>query len=480
MKTSIKHLLIILMSMVSAVVSAQSFTLDGLEYNVTEAGKCELIACHSQASTIQIPETVTYLGKQMSVVKIGKSAFADNTTLENLTLPTALESIGAYAFKNCSGIKKLILPVACVEFGTGAFMNVNMKIYPYGATEADKQEWDVILPMGDCGAELFSGASFRRAKVYMLYSRMFQYCMSLERVKVETLPAYSYGPKYIPSNAFDGCKTLKVIDLPDYEYIGNEAFRNTGLQSIELSDDVIRIGEDAFAGSEIQSIHLPANVTEVCHHAFMGSLLTTVTGGDGVIEIGWSAFSRTEKLTSIPYMPKLEVLGRHAFSGSGIRSFIFGYNFDTNEKGYQFDNCSNLQDIICLCAHPPFPSFGSTPVFEGCNVDFIDVHVPTERIEDYKAKLPWSQFKYFYDDAEEYLEKYMAGVDDIEAAPDVNPVRISADAVRLEYGIGKSIHVYDTMGHMCYSSRHYDGEDIPLGKGLYILTVDGKATKIKI
>ena len=322
---------------------------------------------------------------------------------------------------------------------------------------------------------------------------MFLDCELLEHVKVERHPDdnQDYGIN-IPHRAFSGCKSLKTVDSPPFAGIGSGAFYRTGLTSIELSEELKSIGIDAFAESQIQSIDIPASVSRLERGAFRGAPLSKVTGCEGITYIGKRAFEGTTDLESIPYMPLLEELSPLAFMDSGIASFVFGPNFITENRGAydlnindkQFKNCTNLKELVCLCL-PPLTKFKQYSeednAFAGCNVDFIDVHVPAGKWWEYQQYYPWYNFKWYYDDAEEYLQKYLAaGVEDVESEQSVDAVSITSSGVNVEYGIGKSIHVYDTMGRMCYSSRHYDGEDIPLGKGLYILTVDGKATKIKI
>lgn len=83
----------------------------------------------------------------------------------------------------------------------------------------------------------------------------------------------------IPDSAFEGCASLKSIELPDaVTSIGDRAFASSGIKSIILKEGTKKIGEGAFAQSSLESISLPASLEEIGENAFSKTnFLTSIT-----------------------------------------------------------------------------------------------------------------------------------------------------------------------------------------------------------
>ena len=122
--------------------------------------------------------------------KIGGCAFVDCTSLESITIPSALVEIGDYAFDGCSHLKEVILNEGLQKIGDYAFIN----------------------------------------------------CSSLESI---TLPSTLVE---IDGGAFHSCSILREVIIKDgLRKIGNWAFCNcTSLQSITLPSTLAEIGDNSF------------------------------------------------------------------------------------------------------------------------------------------------------------------------------------------------------------------------------------------
>lgn len=68
---------------------------------------------------VSIPEQL----EGMSVVQIGKFAFAEQRQLEEVQLPVTVKVLGAHAFYNCRSLKKVCFGDQLVDIGDGAFKN---------------------------------------------------------------------------------------------------------------------------------------------------------------------------------------------------------------------------------------------------------------------------------------------------------------------------------------------------------------------
>ena len=63
----------------------------------------EVIAYNGTAASVVIPETVN----EMTVTKIGNSAFENNTTIQSIDLPDTITVIGQRAFAGCSSLSSM-------------------------------------------------------------------------------------------------------------------------------------------------------------------------------------------------------------------------------------------------------------------------------------------------------------------------------------------------------------------------------------
>lgn len=63
----------------------------------------------------------------------------------------------------------------------------------------------------------------------------------------------------VPSNAFDGCTNLSIIDMDGVTTIGSEAFKDTKLDVIMLSDKITSLGQNVFLNYETVAINASNN-----------------------------------------------------------------------------------------------------------------------------------------------------------------------------------------------------------------------------
>ena len=98
-----------------AYQNAKAFDIesDGIYYNVISATDltAEVTAGSVPYSgSIEIPSTVEFRCKQLSVIKIGQQAFKGCTGLTNISFSEGLTSIAYEAFNGCSNIEILNFP----------------------------------------------------------------------------------------------------------------------------------------------------------------------------------------------------------------------------------------------------------------------------------------------------------------------------------------------------------------------------------
>lgn len=129
----------------------------------------------------------------------------------------------------------------------------------------------------------------------------------------------------LPREAFDTCKNLESIVLPDsLTNIGEYAFYNcNNLDTITLPNSLTTIEQGAFASCiSLTSINLPNSITS----------------------IGTLVFSNCRSLTSITLPNSLTTLKSNMFQGSGLTSITIPSSITTWESDV-FYNCTSLESI---------------------------------------------------------------------------------------------------------------------------------------
>ena len=103
---------------------AYDFEYDNIFYNIVSdtAKTCEMDGCLLVYPyyDIEIPETVTYNGKQYDVIGIAERAFHTVTAgdLKSIIIPKTIKYIGDFAFYGCYRLKKAVISGT---IGHGAF-----------------------------------------------------------------------------------------------------------------------------------------------------------------------------------------------------------------------------------------------------------------------------------------------------------------------------------------------------------------------
>lgn len=120
---------------------------------------------------------------------------------------------------------------------------------------------------------------------------------------------------------------MKSIDLPSYLVeIGQTAFQNSKLTSIEIPDSVTTMGTGAFTGSSgLTSIKLSKNVTAIPQSAF-------ASGND-----------RTENLETLVIPEGVTSVGRSAFAGTRVEGLVLPSTLTTiDQQSFQNHQLTEL------------------------------------------------------------------------------------------------------------------------------------------
>lgn len=222
-------LVCVLVLLISSAISAQTFTVDDLDYTVTTGTNVSVGKGNNPCPTgaLTIPSTVTYASVVYTVTSTGSSAFAYCSGLTSISIPTTVTSIGIASFAYCSGLTSINIPNSVTSIGSSTFRD----------------------------------------------------CTSLTSFSIPN------SVTSIGSSAFAYCSGLTSISIPNsVTSIDIGAFRNCiGLLSVSISNSVTSIGAAVFSYcSSLTSITIPNSVTSIGN-----SILFSCTGLTDV-NVSWA------------------------------------------------------------------------------------------------------------------------------------------------------------------------------------------------
>lgn len=201
-------------------------------------------------------ESVTILSDgTKGVFYIAESAFAYNTTLKKVVLPSTLQAIDERAFIGCTALQSIVIPPSVEEIGLRAFS---------GCSSLASITFPEVMPEKSIGDEAFYGCG----------------------ITTLTLPK---GVKQVGKEAFMKCRKLtKVNFADDYQVISQEMFAEcSSLEEIDFPSSIGGMNSMAFYCCPLKKVVIPSTIKYM----------------------PWDAFLYCEKLTEFVILDSDEELG---------------------------------------------------------------------------------------------------------------------------------------------------------------------------
>jgi hypothetical protein len=193
---------------------------------------------------------------------------------------------------------------------------------------------------------------------------------------------------------------VKTITLPNsITSLGDDCFRFcSNLIRITLPNSITSLGDDCFQSClKLTSITLPNSITSLGGHCFDScSKLTSITLPNSITSLGFYCFGFCSSLTNITLPNSITSLGDHCFWNCSNLTSITLPNSITSLGDDCFYGCSTLMKVTCQWDNLDKVSAKST-AFENIFSE-AKLYVPTGTTAIYKAKTPWSNFKYIVED----------------------------------------------------------------------------------
>ncbi|MEG0770541.1 MAG: leucine-rich repeat domain-containing protein [Clostridia bacterium] len=264
---SVSIVLVILASFVSSF-SAFALTVDKGTYKYeildNDSMSIKIVNYNGEKRKLEIPKTIG--GK--TVTEIAEYSFDHLVNLEEVIIPSTVDSIDANAFYNCPALKSVTIP----------------------------------------------------GRVFTL-NKIFNRCKSLETVNILN------GVVNIVDNALKGCGNLQTIDIPkSVWYIGSDVFPTT-LEEINVSEENKEYCSEngvlydktkeiliSYPCAKEGDFTVPSGVLEIGTTAFKEAKeLEKITLPNSLLVVGDNAFEKSEKLADIALPDSVISVGRFAF-----------------------------------------------------------------------------------------------------------------------------------------------------------------------
>lgn len=447
--------------------SAESFTVNGVVYRITDTGVAvnNLAIDNDLNGIVYVPEEVQYGSttykvtgidyfgnkdikeislpgtikniaewtftdcKNLQTVKLGEGIsyvsdemFCDCTALQNVSLPNSLQNIGVLAFKGCTSLKSLQLPKALESLGNGAFSDCESLS-------------NIELPesLQTIGFRCFNGcdklSTIKVSPANPYLSTDGKAIFNKDKTVLYTaIPLTSYN---VPStvrelgySAFSGQKDMTSITLPEgLTSIGRSAFGDCYiLEQLVIPSTVKSIDADAFHGcSALNKINIPQGIKSLADGVLSYSGIKTLDIPSSVNYIGEKAFRNCESLQSIKLPEGLTLLNDELFDGCKQLSDIQIPSTVTTIKKAAFNDCKALKTITLPASLSTFEnsSWSDNSIFSGCSaLKSIMVEAGNKYFESDGTAL--------YNKAKDTLICFPAGVTSVVVPQSVKTIGVKA------------------------------------------------------
>ena len=283
---------------------------------------------------VVIPEIVEYdsdddgvVDKKYVVTEVVGSAFGanggSNSPVVSVFIPKTVKSIGTHVFRQLKYLETVTIEARGYNPSTKEDYTVEIKFtnaefyYSTKLTSVDMSQSNIV----ELGSYCFEGDSALHTVLFSkniknLYS-CFVGCSSLSTINsIESLENVGRG--------FYGTKISGDIKLPNIKTLGENAFRDTLITSVDMSGaPITNIGPRAFQNcNELTSAILPDGVTTISGYAFEGSeKLANITLPRTITSFGERAFWGPCFGGDFVF-DTVTTFSNHAFRGTNIRSLV--------------------------------------------------------------------------------------------------------------------------------------------------------------
>lgn len=246
---------------------------------------------------INVPEYITYMGRNFKVTQIDPYAFYGAKNVTSVKFPKEVTGFGEYMYWNCSNLQSATVP-------------------------------DNIDKLGD----------------YCFYG-----CMKLKEV---SLPE---GLVEIGKNALYGCSSLKTLDIPSsVKVIEERALQSlTGVSELKLPAGLKKIGQYALFGTGVTSLEIPESVEQIGVYALAGNRkLQSVHLPESLTMIPNGLLATSSQLTEVEIPCNVTDIGQNFIVTSGVQKvYLTNPDAKAQPKTFNTSTTGKYAEVITIPGH---------------------------------------------------------------------------------------------------------------------------------
>ena len=233
------------------------------------------------------PEDDNLIRGESDYIQIYPQSFSNCPSLKRIVLPEGVTDIGDFCLMDCDNLTEVILPNSLKYIENDVL------------SQCDKLE-RIHIPAG----------------VKSIKKGVLSNCPNLKEITVD--PNNPYFDSRENCNAIIDSKTGKLIIgcngtvIPNsVTSIGDNAFNNSGIESIVIPESVTDIGESAFTGcNKLRSVSLPSSLTSIKNNTFNCCFeLSSITLPSNLKNIGQGAFAYCTSMTLLTIPASVDSIG---------------------------------------------------------------------------------------------------------------------------------------------------------------------------
>lgn len=458
---------------------------------------CDVVDCNYSptSSDFEIDSIVTNKGVQLKVLNVNSYSFYNNQYINSLKISNA-GYIGEQAFYDCDALNKVTVSnngyigerafYGCDALTTVTASN-NGYIGAYAFADCNMSD---KLEIGENVTTIGYSAFQNNTKLKQLTlpdnvsglgACAFAGCKELEKASI------GKGISVLPIEVFSGCSALPEISIPsniasieNYAFEGCSSLSDVTIEQSNketIAENILKIGSNGsspiFADCPLDEVYIGRKLSYGYSPFYRNTSLRTVTITDAETEIYDNEFYGCSNLQSFSCGDGVTKIGNWAFSGcSAMKSYSSGTH--VIKIGTEaFSDCTGLTSFTTLAAVPPTCG---TQALDDINKWECTLSVPAESVDDYQAAPQWKEF-FFIEEA--------TGKDDTTDIEDVAidqncEIRISANGITIDGVADAHVSVYTIDGRLVRNIPEYNGGEIRLAKGIYIVCIGSQSKKIMI
>ena len=277
------------------------------------------------------------------VTSIGNYAFYNCKLLESIIIPEGVASVGDSAFSGCSSLTNIAIPDSVTSIGDFAFRdcsNLVEIIYNAVALDVLSSESDVFYNAGSesNGINVLFGENVVKIPNYLFYSH------SSRTPKIISV-TISDSVTSIGDSAFSGCISITSVTIgKGVTNIGRSAFADcTGLTEINYNATSIdRFPFDRTAYFSSGAVFKNAGTTGDGVHVVIGENVEIIPSDFFNVK----SDEVSPKIISVSIGNNVTRIGYTAFNGCSFLTSIMIPNSVKMIEGYAFQRCTSLTSLI--------------------------------------------------------------------------------------------------------------------------------------